>query len=111
MQHQDLAAGRWHQLTVAEQFANIGSEVGRAMNAHEQGFKERRDAALARAFELIDLTLANPTLREPARREAGRVRELVADWFYGGNYYATSPELWNRYFTPFAVAANAARHK
>jgi len=111
MLHQDLAAGRWNELSVSAQFANIGSEVGRAMSAHEQGLTARQEAALVRAFELIDLTLASPTLRSSARREASRVRELVADYFYGDNSYKTSREQWDRYFTPFAVAANAARRE
>ncbi len=28
--HAGLAAGRWYQMTLVEQLANIGSEVGRA---------------------------------------------------------------------------------
>ncbi len=109
MQHQDLAAGRWQELSVVEQFANIGSEVGRAMAMHERGMVERSDAALVRAFELFDITLANSSLRPAARCEVARARELVADWFYGGNSYRTSVESWNRYFNQFAVAANATR--
>ncbi len=31
-QHKDLAAGRWSQLSLIEQMANIGSEVERALN-------------------------------------------------------------------------------
>ena len=111
MQHRDLSAGRWNELSVSAQFANIGSEVGRAMSAHEQGLAARQEAALRRAFELIDLTLANTTLRSSARREAARVRELVADYFYGDNSYQTSREQWDRYFNQFAVAANAARRE
>lgn len=110
MQHADLAAGRWQQLSVAEQFANIGSEVGRAMAAHQQGNKARTESALTRAFELFDLTLASKSLRLSARQEAARARELVADWFYGGNSYHTSVESWNGYFNQFAVAANVTRH-
>lgn len=106
MQHADLAAGRWQELSAVEQFANIGSEVGRALAAQKQGNKARTESALIRAFELFDLTLTNKNLRLPARREAARARELVADWFYGGNSYRTSPESWNGYFNQFAVAAN-----
>lgn len=97
-------------MTVSEQFANIGSEVFRALAAQERGILERRDAALTRAFELFGLTISSSIIRSSARREAARARELVADWFYGGNQYSTSPESWNRYFTQFAVAANAKRH-
>ena len=96
-------------MSVAEQFANIGSEVGRAMVAQERRLAERREAALTRAFELIDLTLTNPSLRSSARREAARVRELVADYFYGGNSYKTNRQQWERYFMPFAALANAAK--
>ncbi len=109
MQHADLAAGRWQELSVVEQFANIGSEVGRAMAAHERGMAERSDAALTRAFELFGLTISSATTRPSARREAARARELVKDWFYGGNQYKTNPASWNRYFTQFAVAANVNR--
>ena len=31
VQHRDMAAGRWHELTLAEQLGNIGSEVSRAI--------------------------------------------------------------------------------
>lgn len=111
MQHADLAAGRWEQLSTSAQFANIGGEVGRAMAAHERGALERREAALIRAFELFDLTLANKDLRPAARHEVARARELVSDWFYGGNQYRTTPEQWNRYFTQFAIAANMQRQR
>ncbi|MDZ4229619.1 MAG: hypothetical protein U1C53_00600 [Candidatus Veblenbacteria bacterium] len=109
MQHVDLAAGRWQQMSVVEQFANIGSEVGRALAAHQQGNKARAESALIRAFELFDLTLASKSLRLPARQETARARELVADWFYGGNSYHTSVESWNGYFNQFAMAANTKR--
>ena len=109
MKHYDLAAGRWQQMSVVEQFANIGSEVGRAMASHEAGRTERSQAALERALELIDLTLMSPSLRSSARRELARVRELVVDYFYGDNSYHTNRQQWERYFTPFAAVVNAAK--
>jgi hypothetical protein len=36
MHHRDLAAGRWWQLSLAEQLGNIGSEVSRAVRWHSQ---------------------------------------------------------------------------
>jgi hypothetical protein len=57
--HTGLAAGRWVELTLAEQLGNIGSEVGRALRARASGQPARRDAALDRALELFDLTLAD----------------------------------------------------
>jgi hypothetical protein len=45
--HTDLAAGRWSQLALAEQLANIGSEVGCAVRAKSTG--NDPDAALTRS--------------------------------------------------------------
>ena len=43
--HQELASGRWRTLSLLEQMANIGSEVGRAINAREQKNEARALAA------------------------------------------------------------------
>jgi hypothetical protein len=48
--HASLAAGRWTELSVVEQLANVGSEVERAIRAHDAGRIDRRDHALARAL-------------------------------------------------------------
>ena len=31
-QHKQLASGRWRELSLVEQMANVGAEVGRAIN-------------------------------------------------------------------------------
>ena len=54
--HAALAAGRWSTLTLAEQLANVGSEVERTITAWEARRTERFDKALTRALELFDLT-------------------------------------------------------
>ncbi len=105
--HSEAAAGRWAKLTLAEQLANVGSEVGRMKRWRE------RDARLAagafeRALELLDLTLADPRWRERLR-EIARARELLCDAAAGGGDYGTSVEDLDRYFLPFAVAARAQR--
>ncbi|MGH7350269.1 MAG: hypothetical protein ACREI6_09625 [Candidatus Rokuibacteriota bacterium] len=105
--HSEAAAGRWAKLTLAEQLANVGSEVGRMKRWRE------RNAALAtgafeRALELLDLTLADPRWRERLR-EIARARELLCDAAAGGRDYGTSVEDLDRYFLPFAVAARAQR--
>ncbi|MEK7497146.1 MAG: hypothetical protein AAB657_04590 [Patescibacteria group bacterium] len=107
MSHLDLAAGKWEQMSISEQLANIGSEVGRALNAQASGNTARQESALIRAFELFDLTIGSASIRPSARREAARARELVVDWFYGGNEYKTNPEMWNKYFNEFAVVVNS----
>lgn len=59
----DLVAGRWQTLPIVEQLANVGSEVERAIGAHEAGRLDRRDHAMRRALELFDLTAADEGLK------------------------------------------------
>jgi hypothetical protein len=106
--HQDLAAGRWQELSLMEQLANIGSEVGRAARARSARNDERMDAALDRALELFDLTLADERWRDRLR-EIARARELVCDYFIGDNEYVSSPESLDAWFLPFAMAARRGR--
>ena len=61
-QHRDLAAGRWWELTLAEQLGNVGSEVSRAARWTGRN-PDLATRALHRALELVDLTLADPRLR------------------------------------------------
>jgi hypothetical protein len=102
--HADLAAGRWHQLSLVEQLANVGSEVGRAARAKSSGNESRFRPALDRCLELFDLTLGDERWRG-RRREIARAREIVCDFLVGDNVYGSSVESLDRYFLPFAVAA------
>jgi hypothetical protein len=105
--HRDLAAGRWRQLSLAEQLANVGSEVGRARRW--RGRDDRlADAALERALELLDLTLADQRWRHRLR-EIARARELLCDAAGGGGEYHTTLDDLDRYFLAFAVAARARK--
>jgi len=55
-QHRDGARGRWHDLSLAEQFGNIGSEVSRAIRWSTSN-PETAQAALYRGLELFDWML------------------------------------------------------
>jgi hypothetical protein len=105
--HAGLAAGRWHQLSLLEQLANIGSEVGRATRAKSTGNETRLTNALDRCLELFDLTLADNRWRG-RRREIARAREIVCDFLMGKNAYGSSAESLDGYFLRFAVAARVA---
>ncbi len=106
--HASLAAGRWQTFTLAEQLGNIGSEVGRALNWHKRNDALRLQSALDRALELFDLTIADP--RWKARlREILRAREVVCDFFYGGNLLHSEPIQLESYFTAFALLARRDR--
>lgn len=82
MQHKELAAGRWAELTFPQQMANIGSETYRTLSALRSGKESRAESAFARAQELFDLTIRYGRLGEsPAARgamweEVCRLREI-----------------------------------
>ena len=105
-QHQSLAAGRWFTFSLAEQLANVGSEVNRAIRA--RGDEKRFDAAIFRGLELLDLTISDIRWRKRLK-ELTRVRELFCDAVFGGIEYGTSFEDLNKYFYYFAFAARANR--
>jgi hypothetical protein len=112
LKHRDLAAGRWYELTLAEQLGNVGSEVSRALSWRPRDPRIAQ-AAFERALELMDLTLADPRhLRSVARlREIARTREVLVDFFAGSNEYSSTGPSLQRYFDAFAMAAALAKGK
>ena len=105
--HREAAGGRWSTLTLMEQLAHTGSEVERAIHAHESGNATRFDNALARALELFDLTVADDRWRGHRRREILRAREEFCRLFFGDGANAESARGLRRYFLAFATAARA----
>lgn len=101
--HKDLAAGRWYQLSLAEQMGNIGSEVSRANNWQKKDEKLFW-GAIERALELFDLTLADPRWKG-RYLEIARAREVFCDAIYGGKLYNSSFENLQPYFDQFAYIA------
>jgi len=107
-QHKDLSVERWGQFSVCEQMANIGAEVGRAINWRNKGNEALARKASDRALELIDLSLdINATY--PRLKEFARLREAVVDYFYGTNQFSSSDVLWRKYFDPFNYMARRNR--
>ena len=107
--HRELAAGRWARLSLAEQLANVGSEVGRLRRWRERD-ERLATGAFERALELLDLTLADPRWRGRLK-EIARARELLCDAASGGQEYRTTLDALDRYFLAFAVAARAHRSR
>lgn len=105
-QHQQLAAGRWRQLSFFEQMANIGSEVERTILWKEKGNKEYSQKAFERALELLDLTIADKKNR-PRLKELVRLREILADFFVFDNEFSSTDKLWRNYFYPFNWAVRS----
>lgn len=101
MLHSDLAHGRWFTFTLAQQMANIGSEIHRLVISYKRD-QPRFDAAFDRALELIDLTLADPRWKT-GYKEVARVREVLCDISFGENQYDTHFEDLDNYFFQFAL--------
>jgi hypothetical protein len=102
--HTGLAAGRWKELSLSTQMANIGSEVSRALNWRKKGNAEYCRKSASRALELLDLSLDSAG-SFPRLKELARLREAVVDYFFGSNRYATSEAMWRTYFNHFNYAA------
>lgn len=107
-QHEGLAAGRWKELSFVEQMANIGSEVGRALNWRSKGNDAYCQNAFDRALELLDFTL-DSVKGFPRLKEVARLREAIADYFFGTNQAAFTEESLKRYFMHFTFAARRDR--
>ena len=106
--HKELAAGRWFQLSLIEQLANIGSDVIRTIKWKKNGDQELSRQAFWRALELIDLTIADPKNKRRLK-EIVRTREALVDHFVYDNEYHTTDEIWYNYFFDFNYAAALQR--
>lgn len=107
-QHKELASGRWKELSLVEQMANIGSEVGRAMRWRQKGNADLAKKATFRALELLDLSLGAGH-SYPRLKELARVREALVDDLLGSNEFGSSDALWRSYFDHFNYVAAANR--
>jgi hypothetical protein len=101
-------ANRWHQMSLAEQMGNIGSEVDRIASWKKKGNEDYARNALYRSLELLDLTIADPRWRYRLK-EILRVREFLCDMYLGDNTYGFTPEYFSKYFLWFAMAARGRR--
>ena len=88
-------------MSLTEQMANIGSEVGRAAKWQKKDDDEIFYGAVARALELFDLTLADPQWQRGALLELGRLKEVFCDGVLGGKEYGTDLRGLEKYFYPF----------
>ena len=75
----DISTSKWQALSIFEQLGNIGSEVGRTLNAQRQQKVDRSEAAFERALSLFDLTATDPRWSLGRRKEILRAREVFCD--------------------------------
>ena len=102
--HHSIEEDDWRALSLCQQLGNVSSEVGRALSARSRGKEARAQSAFERGLELLDLTIADPKHRTRLK-ELCRAREVVCDFFVGGNQYSSSADSLDRYFLQFAQAA------
>jgi hypothetical protein len=110
IEHKQLAAGRWDELSLVEQMANIGSEVERAISWRQKGNDEYSRKAFERALELLSLSIEDKKNRRRLK-ELVRNYEVLVDYFAGDNIYGSSDKLWRNYFLAFNWAARARKNK
>ena len=95
---------RWSKFSYFEQMGHIGSEVTRA-----RIWQDRKDTAschrcLERAFELVDLTIADVRWQKRLK-EICRFREVLADQYTASGAYQVSLTDLEHYCIDFALAS------
>lgn len=107
-QHKNLLeSGQWFKMNIFEQMANIGAEVGRAINWKNKGNKEYGQLAFERALELLYFTIEDK--KNLSRLgELCCLKEVLGDYFMGENKYGSNDENLNKYFYQFNYAARVA---
>ena len=98
--------GRWFELSLVQQLANVGAEVDRAMIWKKKDEKLSQKA-FERGIELLDLTIEDKKNRGGKLKELCRLKEVLGDYFMGDNQYGSTEENWNSYFYFFNAAASA----
>jgi hypothetical protein len=99
-----ITSERWSKFSLFEQMGHIGSEISRARVWQEHKDIPSRNRCIERAFELIDLTLAD--IRWQKRlKEICRFREVLADQYTASNVYKVSLNELEDYCMDFALAS------
>lgn len=108
MEQKSLADGRWFELSLVEQLANVGCDIDRAIRWKNREEEVYSHDALKRAFDLLFLTIKDPKNKKRLK-EVMRVKELLLDYFMGNNEYSSSDEMWHKYFMDYNYMAAIAR--
>ncbi len=106
--HKELSSGKWFELSLIEQMANIGTDLDRSIRWANKDKPDYSHAAFMRVLELIDLTVQDPKNRRRLK-EILRTREAIIDHFIYDNEYNTTTEQWQKYFYHFNYAAALAK--
>lgn len=97
-----MDAQKWHSYSLAFQMGNIGAEVARLLNWQSKGDAGQTEKSLARALELIDLSIDDSRWN---KKELCRLREVLCSKIFAPAAYNATDEQLINYFTPFAILA------
>lgn len=102
MSSHQIDSAHWAKLDVFNQMGNIGSEVGRAINAKKRGDSDRMTAAFYRGIDLI-----NETINSWSDKVDNAIPELLIAREQFANSILTDQEddKLEKYFTDFALVA------
>ena len=78
--HKELTEEKWQSLSFFEQMANVGAEIGRAINWRKKDMV-MSNASLFRGIELLDATIQDKKNQKSKLVELCRLREVLADYF------------------------------
>lgn len=109
--HKELAEGRWFELTLMEQLANIGSEVHRSIHWYRKGNEKYFNTAFEKALELFDLTLSDKRWNG-RKKEIARSRELFCKLLTENKNISNLDQEFdslNKYFNYFGIQARLSR--
>lgn len=106
--HQQLTEEKWQNLSFFYQMANIGAEIGRAINWRQKD-KNKSIASFERGLELLDLTIEDKKNHDGKLKELCVLREVLVDYFVSENMYCSTDEQWNNYFYGFNHAVAVGR--
>jgi hypothetical protein len=101
--HKDLTKEKWFGIDFFMQMANVGAEIGRAINWREKD-KNLSQSSFYRGLELLDLTIEDKK-NKTKLKELCRLREIIADYFCFDNIYKSTDTELNNYFYLFNYAA------
>lgn len=102
--HKDLMGDPWNRLSIAEQMANVGCDVERAIRWRNKGNLEYSRNAFERALELLMFTIAD-SKNKKRLKELCRLKEVLVDYFFGDNQYSFTDEFFQKYFINFNYMA------
>lgn len=99
----------WVQLDVINQMGNIGSEVGRAINAWREKDEPRFNGSFARSLDLFDATIKALTSRKSLRsKEVLRAKDQYLSLFFDGKFDEDATKI-EKYFMQYAWLARTKR--